>query len=57
MFSLELPHGGDSNEYTQYTIFNIKQKTLDYPKPAAMGFFQGILEGVRDSRGKGAISV
>ena len=23
-FSLESPHGGDSNEYTQYTIFNIK---------------------------------
>ena len=24
MFSLELPHRGDSNEYTQYTIFSIK---------------------------------
>ena len=22
MFSLELPQRGDSNEYTQYTIFN-----------------------------------
>ena len=22
MFSLELPHRGDSNEYTQHTIFN-----------------------------------
>ena len=40
MFSLELPHRGDSNEYTQYTIFNIKKKiTLDYPKSAAVGFF------------------
>ena len=26
MFSLESPHRGDSNEYTQYTIFNIKKK-------------------------------
>ena len=24
MFSLESPHRGDSNEYTHYTIFNIK---------------------------------
>ena len=44
MFSLESPHRGDSNEYmyTQYTIFNIKKKfTLNYPKFAAVGFFQG----------------
>ena len=40
MFSLESPHRGDSNEYTQYTIFNINKKnTLNYPKSAAMGFF------------------
>ena len=40
MFSLESTHRGDSNEYTQYTIFIIKKKiTLDYPKSAAMGFF------------------
>ena len=39
MFSLELPHRGDSNEYTQYTIFNIKMKiTLNYSKSAAIGF-------------------
>ena len=32
---------GDSNEYTQYTIFHIKMKiTLNYSKSAAMGFFQ-----------------
>ena len=32
MFSLELPHRGDSNEYIQYTILNIKKKTvLNYP--------------------------
>ena len=35
-----LRHRGDSNEYTQYTIFNIKNKiTLNYSKSAAMGFF------------------
>ena len=38
MFALESPHRGDSNEYTQYTIFNIKKKiTLNYPKFAAIG--------------------
>ena len=32
MFSLESPHRGDSNEYIQYTIFNIKKKIiLNYP--------------------------
>ena len=42
MFPLESPHQGDSNEYTQYTIFNIKKKiTLNYPKSAAVGVFQG----------------
>ena len=45
LFSLESPHLGDSNEYTQYTIFNIKNKIiLYYSKSAAMGFFS------RDSR-------
>ena len=40
VFSLELPHQGNSNEYTEYTIFNIKKKiTQNYPKSAAMGFF------------------
>ena len=39
MFLLELPHQGDSNEYTQYTFFNIKKKmALNYPKSAAMDF-------------------
>ena len=43
MFSLESPHRGDSNEYTQYTIFNILKKiTLNYPKSASMGFSQGL---------------
>ena len=40
MFSLESPHLGDSNEYTQYTIFNMhKKNTLKYPNSAAMGLF------------------
>ena len=26
VFSLESPHRGDSNEYTQYTMFNIKKE-------------------------------
>ena len=40
MFILESPHRGDSNEYTQYTIFNMNKKnTLNYPKSAALGFF------------------
>ena len=40
MFSLELPRRGDSNEYTQYTLFNLKKKiSLNYSKSAAMGFF------------------
>ena len=40
VFTLESPHRGDSNEYTQYTIFNMNKKnTLNYPKSAAMGFF------------------
>ena len=33
-------HRGDSNEYTQYTIFNIKKRiTLNNPKSAAIGFY------------------
>ena len=33
MFSLESPHRGDSNEYTQHTIISIKKKiTLNYLK-------------------------
>ena len=40
MFSFESPHCGDSNEYTQYTIFNMNKKNiLNYPKSAARGFF------------------
>ena len=45
VFSLESPDRGDSNEYTQYTNFSIDKKiTLNYPKSADMGFFQGTQE-------------
>ena len=45
VFSLESPHRSDSNEYTQYTIFNIKKKIpLNHPKSAAIGFFLGTQE-------------
>ena len=58
MLSLESPHGSDSNEYTQYTIFNMKKKnTLNYPKSVAMEFFNGAQERVRNRGGKRAISV
>ena len=58
VFTLESPHRGDSNEYTQYTFFNMKTKdTLNYHKSAAMGFFQGTQELVRKSRGKRVSSV
>ena len=40
VYSLESPHRGDSNEYTQNTIFNMNKKnTLNYPKSAVMVFF------------------
>ena len=43
MFSLESPHRGNSSEYTQYTIFNIKKKfTLNYLKSAIICFFMGL---------------
>ena len=62
VFSVESPHRGDSNKYTQvvltqYTIFNIKKRIiLNYSNSAAMGFFQGTEERVRNNRGRRAIS-
>ena len=39
MFSLESPHQGDSNEYTQYTIYNIKKENHSkLPKICSYGF-------------------
>ena len=59
MFSLESPHRGDSNENTQYTIFNMQKKkiSLNYPTSAVMGFFQGTQKLVRKDHGKQASSV
>ena len=58
VFSLESPDLSDSNEYTQYTIFNIKRKiTLYYAKSAAVRFFLGTHARVRGSHGKRPISV
>ena len=59
MFPLKLLHQCDSDEYKQYIIFNIKKKkiTPNYPKFAAMGFFLGTQERIRNSRGKRALSV
>ena len=50
LFSLELPHQGNSNEYTQHTIINMKKKTILNFIPnimsAAMEFFQETQERV-----------
>ena len=50
MFSLESPHRGDSNEYTQYTVFNIKKKKKITPNLQPTDFFLGTEERVRNSR-------
>ena len=59
VFSLESPHRGDFNGYTQYTIFNIKKE--NHPKLSQIcsnvSLFQGTQERVRNSRGKRAKSV
>ena len=42
VFSFELPHQGDSNENTQYTVFNIQKKiNLNYPVKL-LGFSKGL---------------
>ena len=56
MFSFESPYRRNSYEYTQYIIFNTKKKKKS-PTSAAMGFFLGTQERVRDSHGKRAISI
>ena len=62
VFSLESPHRGDSNEYTQHTSFNIKEHHPKYPKysnvcTAVMVFLLGTQECVRNSHGNRAIGV
>ena len=47
VFSLELPHQGDSNEYTQHTIINMKKKkkiTLNYSNVCSIGIFSLVLK-------------
>ena len=46
MFSLESPHRGDSNEYTQYTIFNIKKENL--PKLFQIGSYAIFSKGFKN---------
>ena len=57
LFSLESPHRGDSNEYTQYTISQYEKEKSPYifPNLQLWGLFQGTQERVRNSRGKRAI--
>ena len=59
MFLLESPHRGDSNEYTQDTIFNINKE--NHPKLSQVCSYgilcQGTQERVRNSRRKRAIGV
>ena len=54
VFSLESPHRGNSNEYTQYAIFNMNKKNtgpLIILNLQLWRFFQGIQERVRNSHG------
>ena len=59
VFTLESPHRGDSNKYTQYTIFQYeKKKYLKLLQICSYEIsFKGTQERVRKSRGKRAISV
>ena len=43
VFSLESPHRGDSNEYTQHTIYNIKRKPLELIPNTIMSAGMGFL--------------
>ena len=40
VFSLESPHQGDSYEYTQYTIFNIKKENHKLSLICSYGIFK-----------------
>ena len=47
MFALDTLHRGDSNEYTQNTIFNIRKEIiLNHVRSATMDYFQGTEERV-----------
>ena len=59
LFSFELPLRGDSNKYTQYTIFNIKKENhAKFSQICSYEIlFKGTQERARNSRGKRAINV
>ena len=58
VFSLESPHRGDSNEFTQYTIFNLKRNiVLNLSNSQLWDLFQETQNRVRNSRGERAIGV
>ena len=46
MFSLESPHRGDSNEYTQYTIFNINKEI--HPKLSIICSYEIFSKGFKN---------
>ena len=46
VFSLESPHRGDSNEYTQYTIFNIKK--INHPKLSKICSYGFLFQGTKN---------
>ena len=43
LYSLESPHRGDSNKYTQHTIISIKRKSTEYIPNAIMSAAIGFL--------------
>ena len=47
MFSLESPHRGNSNEYTQYTIFNINTK--NHPKLSEICSYEIVSKGLKNA--------
>ena len=58
MFSLESPHGGDSNVYKNIPFSVYKRNSaLIILNMQLWAFFQGTNERVRNSRGKRVISV
>ena len=46
MFSLESPHQGDSNEYKQYTIFNIQKE--NHPKLSQICIYGIFSKGLKN---------
>ena len=49
VFSLESPHRGDSNEYTQYTIFNKKKE--NHPKLSQICSYGIFSKGLKNEFG------